>query len=1254
MKNLFLILLTIFFSVMFLVAEQAIDLDFANTKADLLEKSDFGMRVNYRISEINSFDVNTEKGTFSQIRIEGYSYSTEIGSPKLPVLRKIIAVPLNAEISVKMMNSEISEFSLTDFGINNKVIPAQASVSKSAKPEDIKFVLNEEVYAADRFDAKEIVSVEELGIMRGMRLFTLILEPVKYNPATNSIKVYNDINVQVDFVGGDIFSTKELREKTFSPYFEKVYSEFVFNYSEPNTRDDLTRYPIKYLIVSDRMFEDQLQPFIEWKTEKGFEVVIGYTDEIGTSTNAIKSYLQDIYNTSDPAPSFVLFVGDVGQVPAWNGNTGGHVTDLKYCEYTGDYMPEVYYGRFSARNTSELQPQIDKTLEYEKYEMPDPSFLGEVVMIAGMDSYHGSTWGNGQINYGTTYYFNEAHGIYSHTYLYPESGSNSQNIINNLNDGVAYINYTAHGGDDQWCDPYIDIGDIYALSNEGKYPLAVGNCCLTNKFEVGECFGEAWLRAENKGAIGYIGGTNSTYWDEDYWWGVGAGSVVSNPTYEATGPGAYDGMFHDHGEDFSQWYTTSYGVIMAGNMAVVQGGGNTNYYWEIYAIMGDPSLSTYFGVPEVNTANYPETIFLGLESIQITAEPYSYVGLSMNGELYGNGLIDESGSMTLEFEPFIEPGMAKLVITRQNRQPIIAEIEVIPNEGPYVIINDYTIEANGDEIIEYGEYVSLSVDLENVGNDDALNLTMTIDCDDEYIDFADDIQNIGDLSAGAIESFPNSFSFSVSNDIPDNYQFTLNYTISEGDRDMWEGTILLTAYAPVIEFESYNVVDGENGRLDPGETADIVVTLNNIGGASATGIIAVLSTIDGYITINSFTDELDELEAYSDGNVTFNVTAAGDTPVGSVINFSLDITADLEYSNSEFFAITVGLNLEDFESGDFLSYPWEFDGQQNWQIAGNAYEGDFCAQSGNIGDSQFTSLLVELEVLDAGEISFWKKVSCENHESHIWDYFAFSIDGNEQERWSGEVDWSEETYTVSAGTHTFEWIYSKDGSVSEGQDCAWLDFIVFPSVGGGTPVLHINVDSIEMELNTDETDTFPLELTNVGGGVINYNLHLDSNNGWLSLGSDEGDLSSGETDEIEIGFDATNLDEGEYTCNIVVTDDIRNETYIPVTLTVNPTLADDELLPTITQLNGNFPNPFYALTNIKYSLHKQENVTIEIYNSKGQKVRTLVNDEKDAGYYNIAWNGKDDNGKPVSSGIFFYKFKAGNKFTSTKKMILMN
>ena len=81
---------------------------------------------------------------------------------------------------------------------------------------------------------------------------------------------------------------------------------------------------------------------------------------------------------------------------------------------TGDMAPEMYYGRFSARNTAELQPQIDKTLEYEQLTMPDPSYLGEVVLIAGVDSYYAQTHGNGQINYGTNHYFRVAHDPMAH------------------------------------------------------------------------------------------------------------------------------------------------------------------------------------------------------------------------------------------------------------------------------------------------------------------------------------------------------------------------------------------------------------------------------------------------------------------------------------------------------------------------------------------------------------------------------------------------------------------------------------------------------------------------------------------------------------------------------------------------------------------------------------------------------------------------------------------------------------------------
>ncbi|MCK4653728.1 MAG: Gingipain R, partial [Candidatus Cloacimonetes bacterium] len=604
---------------------------------------------------------------------------------------------LEAEVEVTTLDFEISEYSLEEFGIHYPIIPAQPPVPKSVDPSKIEFMYDANAYSINNFTDNDLISVEEIGIMRGVRLFILIFEPVKYNPVTGLIKVYNNVNIQMDFNRGNMSETITLREKTFSPYFESVYSKSIFNYSPLESRDMLTRYPVKYIIISDPMFEAQLQPFIEWKIEKGFEIIEAYTNDpgVGSTTTSIKNFIQTIYDAAtpeDPAPSFILFVGDVSQIPAWSGSTGGHVTDLDYARLEGtDYVPEMYYGRFSANNTTELQPQIDKTLEYEKFEMPDPAFLGEVVMIAGMDTYHGSTWGNGQINYGTTYYFNEAHGIFSHTYLYPHSGSCSAQIIQHVSDGVAYINYTAHGSSTSWADPSFTIPDINGLQNEHEYCLAVGNCCSTNSFEVTTCFGEAWLRAENKGAIGYIGGTNSTYWDEDYWWGVGAGNIVTNPTYEDTGLGVYDGLFHDHDEDFSDWTTTTGGMIYRGNLAVTEGGGMVNYYWEIYSIMGDPSLEAYLGVPAVNAATYPDVIFLGLETIQVTAEPYSYVALTMDGEIYGTALIDETGIVNLEFEAFTNPGIAKLVITRQNHEPVIEEIEVIPSGGPYIIINSYEV-----------------------------------------------------------------------------------------------------------------------------------------------------------------------------------------------------------------------------------------------------------------------------------------------------------------------------------------------------------------------------------------------------------------------------------------------------------------------------------------------------------------------------------------------------------------------------------
>ena len=148
-------------------------------------------------------------------------------------------------------------------------------------------------------------------------------------------------------------------------------------------------------------------------------MVVGVTGtpEVGTTTASIQAYLRGLYNNAtpeQPAPSFVLFVGDIDADADLDRERRRHRPSLLRHRRRPD-AGHLLRPLLRPRNPTKLQAILDKTLMYDQFTMPDPSYLGEVVMIAGMDGSFGSVWANGQINYGTTYYFNAAHGIHSHT-----------------------------------------------------------------------------------------------------------------------------------------------------------------------------------------------------------------------------------------------------------------------------------------------------------------------------------------------------------------------------------------------------------------------------------------------------------------------------------------------------------------------------------------------------------------------------------------------------------------------------------------------------------------------------------------------------------------------------------------------------------------------------------------------------------------------------------------------------------------------
>ena len=251
---------------------------------------------------------------------------------------------------------------------------------------------------------------------------------------------------------------------------------------------------------------------------------------------------------------------------------------------------------------------------------------------------------------------------------------------------------------------------------------------------------------------------------------------------------------------------------------------------------------------------------------------------------------------------------------------------------------------------------------------------------------------------------------------------------------------------------------------------------------------------------------------------------------------------------SEDFTLVIGLSIEDFESGDFYAFEWQQGGNADWTIDDESHEGVHSAKTGIIGHNSITSISIEFDILANGEISFWKKISTEEN----YDYFRFFIDGNQQDEWAGEIDWSESSYSVTSGFHTFKWEYEKDGAVIGGDDCAWLDYIIFPPISG------------------------------------------------------------------------VFIDEGE-------------------------------LLPNVSRLIGNYPNPFNPETTISFSLttENSENISLIVYNIKGQKVKTLADNEFDAGTHQVVWNGKDENNQPVASGIYFYQLNVDNKVIASKKCLLL-
>ncbi len=266
----------------------------------------------------------------------------------------------------------------------------------------------------------------------------------------------------------------------------------------------------------------------------------------------------------------------------------------------------------------------------------------------------------------------------------------------------------------------------------------------------------------------------------------------------------------------------------------------------------------------------------------------------------------------------------------------------------------------------------------------------------------------------------------------------------------------------------------------------------------------------------------------------------------------------------------------------------------------------------------------------------------ENMLAPFWDDLNFSAGGESYYYTDGSqlvISYINVPHYSSGGPYSFQIVLSSSGAITFN----YMD-IGYPD-DSNTIGIQNGDGSIGLQVAYDQT-------------YVHSELAVRFTAGWLAADPASGTVNYGQNTNSTISFDASFLEIGTYNGSLLVTGTDANhqvaQITVPVIFRVGPTGIDDKptMLPTEFALSQNYPNPFNPSTEIRFALPTNSAVTLEIFNVLGQKVKTLANGPMNAGYQSIIWNGTDETGSGVASGMYFYKLNAGGK-TFTKKMMML-
>ena len=208
------------------------------------------------------------------------------------------------------------------------------------------------------------------------------------------------------------------------------------------------------------------------------------------------------------------------------------------------------------------------------------------------------------------------------------------------------------------------------------------------------------------------------------------------------------------------------------------------------------------------------------------------------------------------------------------------------------LIFDYTIQAGDDYLIGYGEEVHLDLQLTNTGTQTLPDLEIQLELMDPYVDLIDFNETVSQLTSGQTIEITDAFSFQTDNLIPDEYPLDFNISFSYQALTK-HGKMHMLAFAPDLDASQPLVADGDNGRLDPGESTALVFPVFNAGHADALDVEMVVESDDSWVSFTSSNHLV--YGNIPGGNTVYDtifVSVAAEAPEGHQVVLNMDLTAD--------------------------------------------------------------------------------------------------------------------------------------------------------------------------------------------------------------------------------------------------------------------------------------------------------------------------------------------------------------------------